>query len=179
MIIRSAAAFGVNAIVISGHAADEYDPQCIRSSVGSFFNIPIFTVEGVEKFRNKIEQLKVSHNLEIISSGNKGSVSLHEHKFSKYLLFIIFGNETHEVTSFDKINDGFESLIVPAQQYVKFTNQPGPMPSVCVDMWKNIWKMEPADLGGKRAYIADFEVYDERSVDHSNVTLDIYIGIAS
>ena len=27
------------------------------------------------------------------------------------------------------------------------------------------------------SYIADFEVYDERSSDHSNVTLDIYIGI--
>ena len=25
--------------------------------------------------------------------------------------------------------------------------------------------------------LADFEVYDERSVDHSNVTLDIYIGV--
>ncbi|HLY68093.1 MAG TPA: GyrI-like domain-containing protein, partial [Puia sp.] len=83
-----------------------------------------------------------------------------------------------EVTSFDKINEGFESLIVPAQQYAKFTNQPGPMPLVCIDMWKNIWKMESADLDGKRAYIADFEIYDERSVDHNNVTLDIYIGIA-
>ena len=32
-------------------------------------------------------------------------------------------------------------------------------------------------IGCERAYIADFEVYDERSHDHNNVTLDIYIGI--
>ena len=51
------------------------------------------------------------------------------------------------------------------------------MPTVCIDMWQNIWKMNASDLGGERAYIADFEVYDERSVDHNNVTLDIYIGI--
>lgn len=46
-----------------------------------------------------------------------------------------------------------------------------------IDMWQNIWKMNASDLGGERAYIADFEVYDERSSDHNNVTLDIYIGI--
>ena len=51
------------------------------------------------------------------------------------------------------------------------------MPTVCIDMWQNIWKMNMSDLGGKRAYIADFEVNDERSSDHKNVTLDIYIGI--
>lgn len=85
-----------------------------------------------------------------------------------------------EVTFFDKM-DGkdteFETLIIPSQNYTKFTNQPGPMPKVCIDMWKKIWAMQPADLGGKRAYIADFEVYDERSSDHQNVILDIYIGI--
>lgn len=81
------------------------------------------------------------------------------------------------VTSFDGINEGFETLTIPAQNYAKFTNQPKPMPAACIDMWKNIWKMNTSNLGGERAYIADFEVYDERSVDHNNVTLDIYIGI--
>lgn len=82
-----------------------------------------------------------------------------------------------EVSSFDGIDKEFETLTIPAQNYVKFTNQPGPMPAACVDMWQNIWKMSASNLGGERAYIADFEVYDERSSDHNNVTLDIYIGI--
>lgn len=82
-----------------------------------------------------------------------------------------------EVTSFDKIEDGFETLTIPLQTYTKFTNTPGPMPDVCIDMWQRIWKMNDNALGGKRAYIADFELYDERSVNHNNVTLDIYIGI--
>ena len=51
------------------------------------------------------------------------------------------------------------------------------MPVVCIDMWKNIWKMSALDLGGAKAYIADFEVYDQRSSDHNNAILDIYIGI--
>jgi len=82
-----------------------------------------------------------------------------------------------EVTSFHEIGDDFKTLIIPAQSYAKFTNQPGPMPLVCIDMWKSIWKMEAEELGGERAYIADFEVYDHRSVDHNNVELDIYIGV--
>ncbi|MDF2549452.1 MAG: hypothetical protein K0S07_519 [Chlamydiales bacterium] len=82
-----------------------------------------------------------------------------------------------EVTSFEKVAEGLETLTIPAQTYVKFTNQPGPMPAVCIDMWQKVWQMTPADLGGARAYIADFEVYDERSHDHQNVVLDLYLGI--
>ena len=83
-----------------------------------------------------------------------------------------------EVTSFDEVDKEFEMLTIPIQNYAKFTNKPGPMPAVCIDMWQNIWKMSALDLGGKRAYIADFEVYDQRSTDYNNVILDIYIGIS-
>ena len=31
-------------------------------------------------------------------------------------------------------------------------------------------------LSGKRKYIADFEVYDERASDPNNTVIDIYIG---
>lgn len=82
-----------------------------------------------------------------------------------------------EVAYFEEIDTACERLTIPAQHYAKFTNQPGPMPTVCIDMWHNIWNMTAADLGGERAYIADFEVYDERSKDPHNAILDIYIGI--
>lgn len=82
-----------------------------------------------------------------------------------------------EVTSFDKIPEGFTSLIIPPQDYSKFTNQPGPMPDVCIDMWKNIWQMDNTTLGGERTFIADFEIYDERCADRDNAILDLYIGI--
>jgi len=81
-----------------------------------------------------------------------------------------------EVTSVENIPTGFETLSIPSQKYAKFANNPGPMPDVCINMWKKIWAMAPTELG-ERSYVADFEVYDERSRDHQNVTLDIYIGI--
>jgi predicted transcriptional regulator YdeE len=82
-----------------------------------------------------------------------------------------------EVTSFDSVDAQLETLIIPAQDYAKFTNEPAPMPAACINMWQNIWQMSASDLGGQRAYVADFEVYDARSIDQQNTVLDIYIGV--
>jgi predicted transcriptional regulator YdeE len=82
-----------------------------------------------------------------------------------------------EVSSFEGKNNELKNLTIPAQTYVKFTSNSGPMPGVVIDMWQNIWKMNSSDLGGNRAYIADFEIYDERSADLQRAVLDIYIGI--
>lgn len=71
----------------------------------------------------------------------------------------------------------FSAITIPAQSYAKFTSKPGIMPGVCIDMWQNIWKMESEELGGKRAYLADFEVYDKRTFDPSKTVLDIYLGV--
>lgn len=73
--------------------------------------------------------------------------------------------------------EGFSSIIIPAQNYAKFTSKPGIMPEVCIDMWQNIWKMKSGELGGKRAYLADFEVYDKRALDPSKTVLNIYVGV--
>ncbi|MCW5584484.1 MAG: effector binding domain-containing protein, partial [Gammaproteobacteria bacterium] len=36
-----------------------------------------------------------------------------------------------EVNSFEELSDGFETITIPQQAYTKFTNQSGPMPTVC------------------------------------------------
>jgi predicted transcriptional regulator YdeE len=82
-----------------------------------------------------------------------------------------------EVTAFESVTLPFERLVIPQQNYAKFTNGPNKLPDVCIQAWQQIWTMPVASLGGERSYIADFEVYDERSHDPQNVTLDIYIGI--
>lgn len=81
------------------------------------------------------------------------------------------------VRSLDEVPSGFEALIIPEQNYIKFTTEAGPMPSVCMDAWKEIWAMSPEDFGSGRDFVADFEVYDERAQDPENTSLDIYIGV--
>lgn len=82
-----------------------------------------------------------------------------------------------EVTSFDGCPDHLARLVIPDQAYAKFTNGPAPMPEAVREPWFKIWQMSENDFGGKRRYLADFEVYDERASDHQNVVLDIFIGI--
>lgn len=40
-LVRSIDAFGGSGLVVTGHAADPYDPRCIRASTGSFFGVPV------------------------------------------------------------------------------------------------------------------------------------------
>jgi len=40
-IIRSADAFGADGVVVTGHAADIYDPRAVRASTGSLFTLPV------------------------------------------------------------------------------------------------------------------------------------------
>lgn len=82
-----------------------------------------------------------------------------------------------EVSPTSPVPNDFSSLEIQPQTYVKFTTEAGPMPTVLINAWQEIWKMTSEELGGKRCYHADFEVYDDRASDHQNVVLDIYIGI--
>ena len=82
-----------------------------------------------------------------------------------------------EVDSLENIPEGLQGLTIPTSQYLKFTTSPGKMPEIVITAWQQIWKMSAEDFGGKRAYLADFEVYDQRAMDPNNTSLDIFIGI--
>ena len=71
----------------------------------------------------------------------------------------------------------FKTITIPKSGYQKFTTEPGKMPDVVISAWQKIWAMKENDFGGRRKYIADFEVYDERAADPNNTIIDIYIGI--
>ena len=82
-----------------------------------------------------------------------------------------------EVNSFDNVSADFQQLTIPAAKYQKFTTSQGEMPEVVINAWQQIWKMSANNFGGERAYVGDFEVYDQRASDPANTSLDIYIGI--
>lgn len=83
----------------------------------------------------------------------------------KYTYFV-----GEEVLSFNNIPEDFFSLLIPIGTYIKFTTETGEMPKVNVDAWKQIWQMNDADLGGRRIYKTDFEIY-------YNNKAEIFIGI--
>ncbi|HEY7265390.1 MAG TPA: TrmH family RNA methyltransferase [Trebonia sp.] len=45
-MIRSADAFGAHGLIVTGHAADPYDPKSVRASTGSLFAVPVVRAPG-------------------------------------------------------------------------------------------------------------------------------------
>jgi predicted transcriptional regulator YdeE len=63
-------------------------------------------------------------------------------------------------------------------KYAVLTSERGPIPKVIVEAWQQIWNREDqGQLGGKRAYKTDFEVYDQRAHDPQDSQIDIYVGV--
>jgi predicted transcriptional regulator YdeE len=81
------------------------------------------------------------------------------------------------VSSVDHLPAGVTYRKVVAGQYSLFTTDKGPVTQVVPAEWRKIWAMSPGDLGGRRAFVTDFEVYDQRSADPQNAQVEIHIGL--
>ncbi len=89
--LRSANAFGATGAVVTGHAADFYDTQCIRASVGACFAIPFANMESAEDASKWIKSLP-SKPL-IVGTSAKGEKDISEIDLTGPVALII-GNET-------------------------------------------------------------------------------------
>lgn len=49
-ILRTAAAFYIDAVVLYGDTVDLYNPKCVRSSVGNLWKIPVFELDNLDRF---------------------------------------------------------------------------------------------------------------------------------
>lgn len=75
----------------------------------------------------------------------------------------------------DKVND-FYVKVIPASTYAVFTTEKGNLTDVVGKAWLDIWAWFQSS-GLERTYTGDFEIYDERCMDLSNVQVDIYVAI--
>ena len=82
-----------------------------------------------------------------------------------------------QVSSFDDMPSELIRKVLPASKYAAFTTAKGPMPGIVIAAWQHIWSLSGADLGGERAYRADFEVYDQRSADPMQAEVEIFISV--
>lgn len=77
-----------------------------------------------------------------------------------------------EVSSLDDIPAGMVGITIPAAKYLVFTAK-GEMPDALIETWGYIWKYFSKPSNYKRAYTADFELYEKTK----NSEVDIYIAI--
>ena len=66
---------------------------------------------------------------------------------------------------------------VPPGRYAVFTSGRGNIVQVVQEVWQRIWAMSPEELGGKRAFQTDFEIYDQRAADPEHAEIDVYVGL--
>jgi predicted transcriptional regulator YdeE len=82
------------------------------------------------------------------------------------------------VSSVDSLPAGMTWRKVEPGAYAVILTDKGQMPGVLQAAWARIWKMTPTDLGGKRAFLTDYEIYDERSADMQSAQVEIRVGLA-
>lgn len=87
-ILRTAAAFGIDAIVLFGDVVDLYNPKTVRSAVGNLWKIPIF------KMNTKLELDKYFNNYERCATlpTGIGVIPLKDYKPEDKVL-MMFGSE--------------------------------------------------------------------------------------
>ena len=51
-ILRTASAFGIDAVVLYGDTVDLYNPKCVRSTVGCLWKTPVFQIKEFDKLKN-------------------------------------------------------------------------------------------------------------------------------
>ena len=78
------------------------------------------------------------------------------------------------VSSLEDVPANMTTLTIPAATYAVFTTRKGPVAEVVLRGLGIYLKWSKEN---KRAFTTDFELYDERALDPTNVQLDIYIAL--
>jgi 23S rRNA (uridine2479-2'-O)-methyltransferase len=88
-LARSADAFGAAGLIVTGHAADPYDPKAVRASTGSLFALPTVRVPSPAPV---LEWARTA-GLAIVGTDERGPVEAAEADLTGPLLLLV-GNET-------------------------------------------------------------------------------------
>ena len=93
-IIRSCDALNVDGLVITGHAADLYDPETISATTGSFFALPTVRLPSQRELEPWLATIRQTIGpFQIVGSSAKAEVDIASHDFTQPTLLLI-GNET-------------------------------------------------------------------------------------
>ena len=93
-LVRSADAFGAAAVIVSGHAADPYDPKSVRASTGSVFSVPVIregSPQGVLTWVKSLREDGVP--VRIVGTDENGAVDVAGYDLTQPALIVV-GNET-------------------------------------------------------------------------------------
>lgn len=115
-IIRSAAAFNIDGIILFGNCVDLYSSKVIRSCAGNFFKTPVICIKDLNELKKAFEDyIFVSTSL-----SEKNNISLEEcAKLGKYI--VMLGSEAIGLSK-DLLNISNKNIKLPMGKNVESLN---------------------------------------------------------
>jgi TrmH family RNA methyltransferase len=98
-LIRSCEALKVDALIITGHAVDLYDPKTIRASMGTFFAVPTFRLPSHHEVLPWLAKVRTKFPaFQIVGATAKAALPVDEADLTKPTALLI-GNETYGLSN--------------------------------------------------------------------------------
>ena len=97
-LIRSADAFGAEGVVVTGHAADPYDPRSVRASAGSLFAVPVIRVASHREVLAWRDTLPPAGRPQLVATDEHGDVEVAEADLTGPT-YVLIGNETNGLSA--------------------------------------------------------------------------------
>jgi len=98
-VIRSADAFGAHGLIVTGHAADVYDPKSVRASTGSLFALPVVRTPSHNEVATWLERVRAQGTpVAVVGTDEHGEADIFDLDLSGPVLMLI-GNETAGLSS--------------------------------------------------------------------------------
>jgi tRNA G18 (ribose-2'-O)-methylase SpoU len=92
-ILRTADAMGAHGVVITGHAADIYDPVTVRASLGALFATPAIRAPSSQALEPWLARLRSEHGAQLVGTSARAPAHLADHDF-RVPTVLFLGNET-------------------------------------------------------------------------------------
>lgn len=98
-IVRSADAFGADGLIVTGHAADAYDPKAVRATTGSLFSLPVVRSQSHHEVMEWLERERAQGRpVAVVGTDEHGDFEASEFDLTQPVLLLI-GNETAGLSS--------------------------------------------------------------------------------
>jgi TrmH family RNA methyltransferase len=92
-LIRSCDAFGADALVVTGHAVDLYDPATVTASRGSLFALPVVRLASHRELLDWVASVRrVLGTCRVAGADESATVNAEEHDFTMPTVLVV-GNE--------------------------------------------------------------------------------------
>jgi TrmH family RNA methyltransferase len=93
-LVRSADAFGADGLIVTGHAADPYDPKSVRATTGSLFALPVVGSPGPDEVTAWLAAHRAAGRpVTVVGTDEDGDAELDAFDLTGPVLLLI-GNET-------------------------------------------------------------------------------------